>query len=220
MGDSETAQQGSAGEHAGDVTDNGHAGDVADDEVVGAVPPGAFGPAATSSLQDSLLLMSTEHSNHGSTSSTSPSDVMSTVLAKRHPASALSLAAVLRTVGQICTAPRRSADCTAPLPLRTADHPPALPPESPSTLYVSPVGNDRNEGTKSAPLRTIDHAVKTARLHGVCTIVLRGGRDYFSSALGLTAADPDLSILVYPGESPVLSGGKTLDVPLKKWRMV
>ena len=58
MGDSETAQQGSAGEHAGDVTDNGHAGDVADDEVVGAVPPGAFGPAATSSLQDSLLLMS------------------------------------------------------------------------------------------------------------------------------------------------------------------
>ena len=140
MGDSETAQQGSAGEHAGDVTDNGHAGDVADDEVVGAVPPGAFGPAATSSLQDSLLLMSTEHSNHGSTSSTSPSDVMSTVLAKRHPASALSLAAVLQTVGQICTAPRRSADCTAPLPLRTADHPPALPPESPSTLYVSPVG--------------------------------------------------------------------------------
>ena len=71
MGDSETAQQGSAGEHAGDVTDNGHAGDVADDEVVGAVPPGAFGPAATSSLQDSLLLMSTEHSNHGSTPSTS-----------------------------------------------------------------------------------------------------------------------------------------------------
>ena len=145
---------------------------------------------------------------------------MSTVLAKRHPASALSLAAVLRTVGQICTAPRRSADCTAPLPLRTADHPPALPPESLSTLYVLSVGNDRNEGTKSAPLRTIDHAVRTARLHGVCTIVLRGRRHYFSSALGLTAADPDLSILVYPGESPVISGGKTLDVPLKKLRMV
>ena len=91
------------------MTDNGHTGDVAVDEVVGTVPPGAFGLAATSSLQDSLLLMSTEHSKHGSmrTASISPSDVMSAVLAKRHPASALSLATVLWTVGQICTAPRR-----------------------------------------------------------------------------------------------------------------
>ena len=54
MGDSETAQQGSAGEHAGDVTGNGHAGDVADDEVVGAVPPGAFSPAATLPLHAGL----------------------------------------------------------------------------------------------------------------------------------------------------------------------
>ena len=163
IGDSEMAQQGSASEHAGDMTDNGHAGDVADDEVVGAaVPPGTFGPAATSSLQDSLLLMSTEHSNHSSTSSMSPSNMMSTGLTKQHPESALSLAAVLRTVGQICTAPRQLADCTAPLLLHTADHPPALLPESPSALYVSPVSNNRNEGTKSALLCTINHTVKTA----------------------------------------------------------
>ena len=84
---------------------------------------------------------------------------------------------------------------------------------------MSPVGNDCNEGTKSALLRTIDHTVKTARLHGMRMVVLRGGRDYFSSALRLTASDPDLSILVYPGESPALSGGKTPDDPLKKWRM-
>ena len=72
MGDSETAQQGSTSEHAGDVTDNGHAGDVANDAVMGvAVPPGTFSLVATLSLQDSLLLMLTEHSNHSSTSSTS-----------------------------------------------------------------------------------------------------------------------------------------------------
>ena len=174
MGDSVTAQQGSAGEHAGDVTDNGHAGDVADDEVVGAVPPGAFSPAATLPLHAGLTAadvdgaqQSPQHIKHVS----QRRDVHGARY-KRHPAWALSLAVVLRMVGQICTAPRRSANCTAPLPLSTADHSPALLPESPSTLYMSPVGNNRNEGTKSAPLRTIDHAVKTARLHGMCTIVL------------------------------------------------
>ena len=165
MGDSETAQQGSAGEHAGDVTDNGHAGDVADDEVVGAVPPGAFGPAATSSLQDSLLLMSTVHSNHGSTSSTSPSDVMSTVLAKR-------------TLHRLFPLPRCCGRST-----RFAQHPDGRPTAQHPCRYALPT--------------TLQPCRQSPRRRSTCR-----------------------QSVVYPGECPVLSGGKTLDVPLKKWRMV
>jgi hypothetical protein len=83
-----------------------------------------------------------------------------------------------------------------------------------STLYVDASGgSDANSGSESAPLRHLAYAVAKARgLPPPATVVLRGGPPHrLNETLELTSADSGLSIVAYPGEQPVVSGGYLLN---------
>ena len=83
-----------------------------------------------------------------------------------------------------------------------------------STLYVDAgAGSDANSGSEDAPLRHLAFAVAAARgLPAPATIVLRGGPPHrLNETLELTAADSGLSIVAFPGERPVVSGGYLLN---------
>ena len=83
-----------------------------------------------------------------------------------------------------------------------------------TTLYVDAGGgSDANSGSEGAPLRHLAFAVAKARgLPPPATVVLRGGPPHrLSETLELTAADSGLSIVAFPGEQPVVSGGYLLN---------
>jgi Putative Ig domain len=89
--------------------------------------------------------------------------------------------------------------------------------------YVAPTGSDSNPGTVEAPFATVAKAqstVRTVLLANHCgnrstpiVVQLRGGM-YASQSLSFTSADSGCSSTVpvvyqnYPGETPVLSGGR------------
>src|SRR4030095_4159738 len=93
------------------------------------------------------------------------------------------------------------------------------PNPTPTTFYVSPVGNVLNPGTLNQPFRTIEKARDTVRflnasMSGDITVVLRGGEYVLPGTLEFTAADSGsngFSVVyrAYPGEKPVLTGGST-----------
>lgn len=86
--------------------------------------------------------------------------------------------------------------------------------------YVSPGGSDSSAGTLSAPWKTLQKARDTIRANGLnvgmsddLTVCLRGGRYPLASTFGLTEADSgsnghDVVYAAYPGETPILDGGK------------
>ena len=94
----------------------------------------------------------------------------------------------------------------------------------PIVLWVSPDGNDEAEGTKEAPLATLQQALLNVRQMrqtaeegtlGEMHIVLRGGTYRLTSTLTLTAEDSGTPtsptiIEAAEGERPVLSGGVTV----------
>ena len=109
--------------------------------------------------------------------------------------------------------------------------------------YVSPQGNDQATGTLADPFQTLQDAVKAVRTWrstggaGPATIFLREGRHPLDSTLVLGLADGDPSALpsalsepgagtglpapyltfaAYPGENPLISGGK----PITGWQKV
>merc|ERR1719230_331935 len=86
---------------------------------------------------------------------------------------------------------------------------------APGALYVdAKTGNDSNAGTEQAPMKTVAAAVAKAPKGNV---VLREGIHYFESTLQLGSENSGLSISAYPGEKPVVSGGKKLDVSWEEY---
>mmetsp|Transcript_55434 Transcript_55434/g.172019 ORF Transcript_55434/g.172019 Transcript_55434/m.172019 type:complete len:820 (-) Transcript_55434:96-2555(-) len=97
----------------------------------------------------------------------------------------------------------------------------SLGPEVPAPLseaipegafFVDPVhGSDGFKGTETEPKRTVQAAVNmVARRSGV--VVLRGGVHYLDQPLQLGPQHSGLTIRYFPGEIPVISGGKHVTV--------
>lgn len=92
-------------------------------------------------------------------------------------------------------------------------------------FYVSPTGNDANEGTEEAPFKTIEQAQKQVRtlipeMDGDITVFLRGGTYSLSKTITLTNADGGknghyVRYKAYPGETPLVTGG----IPIKDWKI-
>lgn len=89
-------------------------------------------------------------------------------------------------------------------------------------LYVVPGGADSNPGTKDKPFATLERARgilrelrKAGRLQEGATVWLRGGKHYRSQTFELTeddsgAAGKQIAYRAYPGERPVLIGGRSV----------
>ena len=98
-------------------------------------------------------------------------------------------------------------------------------PASGVRLYVSPAGNDAWSGTLTepndartdGPLATLPVAVAAVRRLRVdvgaatrSVICLREGQYFLRETLALSAADRNLSLTAYPGESPEVIGGRLI----------
>jgi hypothetical protein len=94
-----------------------------------------------------------------------------------------------------------------------------------ATLYVAPNGNDKWSGSSATPsgvdgpFATLTAALKAARglpANGPVEIQLRGGTYNLSAPIQLSpedsgaSADRPLRIMAYPGEKPILSGGRRI----------
>ena len=87
-------------------------------------------------------------------------------------------------------------------------------------LYVSPAGSDQNAGTKEAPFKTIERAQQGVRnadksKPGETVVTLRGGVYTLGQTVKFDARDSgaDVHPVIYrafPGETPVISGGRKL----------
>lgn len=77
----------------------------------------------------------------------------------------------------------------------------------PSTIYISPTGNDSNTGTSAAPMRTLE-AAKDALTDKSGTILVRGG-DYDGVRLDLSDVT-DLKIMAVNNERPRFLFGEKL----------
>lgn len=78
--------------------------------------------------------------------------------------------------------------------------------------YIDPVnGNDNAAGTEINPFKSIDRGLRASRGGPTpAQIVLRQGTYYLNDTITLTSIDSNLSIVAYPNETPVLSGGFNL----------
>ena len=75
-------------------------------------------------------------------------------------------------------------------------------------IYVSPEGNDNDEGTFENPLSSFKEAVKRADKNG-CTIYVRQGRYHFSETLEIINKK-NITIKPYENEMVFLDGGKVI----------
>ncbi len=100
--------------------------------------------------------------------------------------------------------------------LRFSELPEAPPPPPPSAkiFAVSPSGDDRAEGSTKAPFRTLPRArdaARAARRRGEDAVVLlRGGRYELAETFVLGPEDSGVQYRAWPGENPVLSGGRRI----------
>jgi hypothetical protein len=81
-------------------------------------------------------------------------------------------------------------------------------------FYVSPGGNDALSGTSatvagtSGPFATLARAIQAMTASpGTNTVYVRAGTYNLTAPLDLTSADSGYSILAYPGEQPIITGG-------------
>ena len=79
--------------------------------------------------------------------------------------------------------------------------------QSNSSFYVATSGNDSNPGTQTAPWRTVQHAVDTARAGS--TVSVRGGvyEEIISIKASGNATDGYITFRSYPGETAILDAG-------------
>ncbi|MCL2488757.1 MAG: hypothetical protein FWE80_08750, partial [Oscillospiraceae bacterium] len=87
-----------------------------------------------------------------------------------------------------------------------------------TTLYISPGGSDSNDGSLDKPFRSLERArAEAAKLNrnmtGDIIVYLREGTHYQGETVIFGQADSGsngyfVRYMAYPGESPVLSGGK------------
>lgn len=84
-------------------------------------------------------------------------------------------------------------------------------------FYVSPEGNDANEGVSlSVPFRTLEKARDAARASETTkTIYLLNGTYDRGETLRLDVSDKGQSWLAYPGQRPVLDGGTTTSTAIQ-----
>jgi hypothetical protein len=97
---------------------------------------------------------------------------------------------------------------------------PAAVSASAMEIFVAPNGNDANPGTKERPLATLTRArdaVRQAKSNAKTpvNVVLRGGTYWLEQPLVLGpedsgTADCPVTYVAYPGEKPIISGGKTI----------
>ncbi len=100
---------------------------------------------------------------------------------------------------------------------------PVWPAAAPGvTFYVAPAGSDSAPGTLTAPFATVTRARDAVRalkaagpLAGPVTVYLRGGTYTLKEPFTLSPADSGtaaapITYAAYPGEKPVLSGGRVL----------
>jgi hypothetical protein len=91
-----------------------------------------------------------------------------------------------------------------------------------TAIYVSPLGNDSNPGTKEKPFATIGQAQFEARkVKDAVNIFLRSGTYYLTQPVVITSRDsrPDdapLTYQAYPGETVIISGAIALQL---KWSL-
>jgi len=79
-------------------------------------------------------------------------------------------------------------------------------PQSGSSFYVSPAGDDANPGTEAAPWRTVQHAADVATAGG--TVYVRRGtyEERVSINVSGNATGGFITIRSYPGEKAILDG--------------
>jgi len=92
-------------------------------------------------------------------------------------------------------------------------------------LYVATDGSDANIGTETAPFATLDRAKEEVRkikteFKGSITVLVRGGTYYLQQPLSFSSEDSGcaeglITYMAYPGEIPVISGGKNIT---SEWR--
>jgi hypothetical protein len=86
---------------------------------------------------------------------------------------------------------------------------------SATTYYISPSGNDSNNGTISSPFFTLNKAWSAARAGDI--IYARGGVYRFSSRQNLTGkngtSSDTIKIWAYPGERPVFTRSSSFTTP-------
>lgn len=96
---------------------------------------------------------------------------------------------------------------------------PKLLPIPESALYVDyEVGSDSTYGSISSPLKTIQAAIDIIATRPIAdrTIVLRGGTHYLNRTIYLGPEHSHIRLTALQGESPVVSGGKKIDVTWRK----
>jgi len=85
-----------------------------------------------------------------------------------------------------------------------------------ATLYVSPEGRESAPGTLEKPLASLAaarDAIRTMRRNGITgpvTVLLRGGVYRLPETFVLAPQDSDVSYAAYPGERPIVSGGRRI----------
>ncbi len=93
-------------------------------------------------------------------------------------------------------------------------------------VFVSPAGNDANNGTRARPFATLDRArdaVRSRAKGDPASIRLLGGTHYLAETLVLSApdsgtAEAPLVFAAADGESPVISGGAKLQLAWQPFR--
>lgn len=86
-------------------------------------------------------------------------------------------------------------------------------------VYVSPNGDDSATGIESAPLKTIQKALDTAVSSKKLAVVLRKGTYYLPEALLIRAQHSGIAVTAYPNETPIISGGKALELAWKPYNV-
>ncbi|NOU36291.1 MAG: hypothetical protein HOO88_05940 [Kiritimatiellaceae bacterium] len=96
-----------------------------------------------------------------------------------------------------------------------------MTPASCHEFYVAPQGSDQNDGIKDSPFKTVERAQRAARKTdkskpGKTVVHLRGGTYTLERTIEFDVRDSGTAshpvvYQAYPGEQPVLSGGRHLD---------
>ena len=77
-------------------------------------------------------------------------------------------------------------------------------------FYVSPAGDDGNDGAVDSPFKTLQKAQQAMRAGSVKTTYLRAGAYHLDEALILSQFDSGQAWLNYPGEKPLYLGGEVI----------
>lgn len=91
------------------------------------------------------------------------------------------------------------------------------------SLFVSPKGNDGNNGSYDKPFKTLAHAVDVAsqiKAKGV-TVYLRKGVYYIEKTIGIESTGfgaTSLHVTAYRGEAVTISAGKRLELNWSLWK--